>query len=239
MSKFSPKLFLISMLYVVQLSLGSPVTADQISNDIDKFLHSTEKTDPSDPAGQFRLGKMYDKGEGVEKDKALALSWYRKAANQGYAEAQLLLGIMYDQGVGVNQDYNQAILWYRKAADQGYAKAQYNLGAMYDEGLGLQQDYVEAANWYRKAADQGYAKAQFNLGSMYMNGEGALQDKIQGYMWLTLAAEHGLAEQVKKLLDLENDLSNAEIKKAKKMARQWKSQHKQIQNLSKATTQVP
>lgn len=185
------------------------------------------KPDPGDPAGQFKLGKMYDKGEGVPKDRELALKWYRKAADQGYAEAQLLLGIIYDQGVGVAKDYAQALEWYRKAAEQGYAKAQFNLGSMYDEGLGLQQDYQQAANWYRKAADQGFAKAQFNLGSMYFNGEGAVQDNAQAYMWLHLAASQGLEREVKQRIAMVKTLTAAQIKKGKKLAKEWKVKHRQ------------
>ena len=90
--------------------------------------------DEHDPVWQFRQGKKLDTGDGVEQDKAKALSWYRKSAEQGYAEAQLLLGIIYDQGIGVTQDYAEAVTWYTKAAEQGYARAQYNLAAMYDEG---------------------------------------------------------------------------------------------------------
>jgi TPR repeat protein len=43
--------------------------------------------------------------------------WYKKAANQGYAEAQFNLGIAYTIGKGVLKDYKQAVYWYQKAAD--------------------------------------------------------------------------------------------------------------------------
>ena len=67
----------------------------------------------------------------AEKDYAQASQWYRKAADQGDADAQTNLGFLYANGHGVAQDYAQALQWYRKAADQGYASAQYNLGVMY------------------------------------------------------------------------------------------------------------
>ncbi|WP_304666925.1 tetratricopeptide repeat protein, partial [Neisseria bergeri] len=67
-------------------------------------------------------------GQGVRQDYAQAVQWYRKAAEQGYAGAQVNLGLMYEQGQGVRQDYAQAVQWYRKAAEQGYAGAQVNLG---------------------------------------------------------------------------------------------------------------
>ena len=73
---------------------------------------------------------MYANGQGVPQDYAQALTWYRKAADQGNAEAQNNLGVMCESGHGVPQDYAQAVVWYRKAADQGFAPAQYNLGVM-------------------------------------------------------------------------------------------------------------
>ncbi len=42
-----------------------------------------------DAAAQFHLGLMYAKGQGVTQDYAQAVNWYRKAAEQGGAEAFL------------------------------------------------------------------------------------------------------------------------------------------------------
>ncbi len=50
---------------------------------------------------------------------AVALKWYRMAAEQGHAGAQNNLGVMYDKGDGVTQDYVQAHIWYNLAAAQG------------------------------------------------------------------------------------------------------------------------
>jgi TPR repeat protein len=38
---------------------------------------------------------MYREGEGVPQNYAEALKWFRKAADQGNANAQFKLGIMY------------------------------------------------------------------------------------------------------------------------------------------------
>ena len=80
------------------------------------------------------------------------MKWYRKAAEQGYAQAQHNLGAIYDNGSGVPQDYAEAVKWYRKAAEQGHASAQKELGNMYAYGLGVPQDYVQAHKWYNLAA---------------------------------------------------------------------------------------
>ena len=52
-------------------------------------------------SAQCKLGAMYNKGQGVVRDKAEAVKWYRLAANQGNAAAQDTLGYMYQYGWGV------------------------------------------------------------------------------------------------------------------------------------------
>ena len=100
----------------------------------------------------YSLGLMYDTGQGVPQDYALAVQWYRKAADQGYAVAQYNLGLVYAYSSGAPQDYALAAQWYRKAADQGHANAQSNLGAMYATGHGVPKDDVLAYMWRNLAA---------------------------------------------------------------------------------------
>ena len=61
-------------------------------------------------------------GEGVAKDAAEAVKWYRKAAEQGFAAAQYNLGVCYYSGEGVAKDAAEAVKWFRKAAEQGFAE---------------------------------------------------------------------------------------------------------------------
>ena len=62
---------------------------------------------------------MYANGQGVRQDDAQAVQWYRKAAEQGDAEAQYNLGVMYTQGQGVRQNLVIAKEWYGQACDNG------------------------------------------------------------------------------------------------------------------------
>ena len=129
---------------------------------------------------QYNLGAWYEEGEdqGVPQDDtqaafwrrtirawrawinsadpynwrdAQAAFWYRKAAEQGDADAQDALGDLYDKGQGVPQDYAQAALWYRKAAEQGLAEAQLGLGTLYGGGRSGPQDFVESYFWFNLA----------------------------------------------------------------------------------------
>lgn len=57
-------------------------------------------------------------------DLIKAVYWLNKAADQGYALAQVSLGQLFEQGKGVKYDLSQALFWYKKAATQGDKNAQ-------------------------------------------------------------------------------------------------------------------
>jgi len=82
------------------------------------------------------INDFIDKGDDalVRGNEAEAVEWYRKAAEQGNANAQLNMGLCYETGRGVQQDYAKAAEWYRKAADQGFALAQNVLDKLKSEG---------------------------------------------------------------------------------------------------------
>lgn len=105
---------------------------------------------------------MYSIGLGVPQDSKQAVTWFRKAAEQGDASAQYNLGLMYDKGRGVAQDDKQAVAWYRKAAEQGDVDAQRILGMMYDNGVGVVQDNKLAYVWSSVSAANGDVKAATN-----------------------------------------------------------------------------
>jgi TPR repeat protein len=176
-----------------------------------------------------KLGFMYDKGQGVPQDYAEAVKWYRLAADQGLAAAQLNLGFAYGTGRGVPQDYAEAVKWYRLAAEQGLADAQFNLGIMYKLGKGVPQDYAEAVKWYRLGAEQGNARAQLGLGVMYGNGKGVPQNYVQAHMWFNLAAARFPASDAESMNQAVQDrdlaasrMTPEQIGEAQKLAREWK-----------------
>ena len=52
-----------------------------------------------DARAQYYLGRMYYEGYGVPQDKAAAVKWYRRAAEQGDAGAQATLDSLETTGV--------------------------------------------------------------------------------------------------------------------------------------------
>jgi TPR repeat protein len=57
------------------------------------------------------------------KKLSAAVKWYRKAAEQGYAKAQLELGVMYSNGIGVIQDKVMAHMYWNLASINGKERA--------------------------------------------------------------------------------------------------------------------
>jgi TPR repeat protein len=75
------------------------------------------------------LGTCYSIGRGVEQDEVQAVEWYRKAAEQGLADAQNTMGLHYIDGIGVEKDPEQAEEWFRRAAENGSEAARLNLNS--------------------------------------------------------------------------------------------------------------
>jgi TPR repeat protein len=68
---------------------------------------------------QFKLGLMYELGQGVSQGYTQAVYWYLKAAEQGNTNARYNLALKYQAGLGVTQDATKAAYWFGKAAEQG------------------------------------------------------------------------------------------------------------------------
>ena len=95
--------------------------------------------------------------------QAAAVEWWRKAADQGHADAQHLIGLCYHEK-GTTIYRVSSVEWFRKAADQGHAGAQHSLGCAYYYGDGVPVDKASAVEWLRKAAERGDADAQDFIG---------------------------------------------------------------------------
>jgi uncharacterized protein len=112
------------------------------------------KTEPGagNPMAELYLAEIYASSQGVPRDEAEAMRWYRKAAERGSAIAQRKLAAAYLIGDGVPRDDEEAAHWYMKASAQGDRTAQYALGALYVSGEGVPQDFAEAYFWLNLAA---------------------------------------------------------------------------------------
>jgi len=69
--------------------------------------------------GQYGLGEMYAKGEGVEKNPDKAVLWFTRAAENGHAQAQRVLISAYKNGLlGLDTDLAKATMLQGKLDEQ-------------------------------------------------------------------------------------------------------------------------
>jgi len=146
-----------------------------------------------DADAQNNLGSAYYNSDGLPKDYAEAVKWWRKSAEQGNADAQYNLGLAYYLGNGVTKDREQAEKWYQKSADQGNALGQYGLGNCYlygnlgDLWTSDVDNRLTAMKWYQKSAEQDYMPAQYNLAGLCET----YVSEIEGAKWYLKAARQG------------------------------------------------
>ena len=120
-------------------------------------LHYAWKKD--DKMSQANLGLFYLYGLGVNQSSTEAVKYFRKSAQQGYANAQYHLGWCYANGEGVEKDLTEAVRWYQAAAEQGNRLAIYELKRLGDgvvkQALVIKErEEKEKAEEAKKVAEQ-------------------------------------------------------------------------------------
>jgi TPR repeat protein len=149
---------------------------------------------PTDKDEQFLLAKKYSIGDGVSPDSEKALKWYRAAAVQGHAEAQITLSEIYHDGVGVTKSKSESLKWLEAAVAQGDARAQVLLGLKHEIGEDVPRNYQEAVRLYQMAAESGFSLGQLHLADMYNEGLGVEEDNGKAIELYSAALEQGLEE---------------------------------------------
>ncbi len=112
-----------------------------------------------EPIAQYRLSKLYERGQGVPRDLNMSRQWTEEAAKAGNVKAMHDLAVFFAEGDGGQQSYAGAVQWFRKAADHGLIDSQYNLGVLYEQGLGVTANPSEALYWFRVADKLGDSAA--------------------------------------------------------------------------------
>ena len=167
--------------------------ADVVPETVPKAKEKDEKC--------IRAMKLFQNGmKAYEADNyTKALSCFKQAAEQGYAEAQFKYGQMYYNGEGVEKDDAEAMSWFQKAAQQECVWAQFFCGIMYAYGKSVPRNGYEAMNWFLKAAEQGLARAQYECGARYYHERNTDKNRDKAREWLEKAAAQGYEEAIKML----------------------------------------
>src|ERR1700736_1745997 len=143
----------------------------------------TYAAEQGNPVAQWKLGRMYAKGDGVPHCDLRAFEYFSRIANSHaddypdapqapfVANAFVALGQYYLDGIpnsNVKSDPERGRQMLSYAASYfGNADAQYRLARLYLDGRGgLERDTKQAARWLGLAAQKGQYQAQAVLGSM-------------------------------------------------------------------------
>ncbi len=140
---------------IMSLSFGMNMT-QLMQRDMTKHAKASHKwAEQGNAQGQFIYACCLMSGQGVAVNRAEALALFRKSAEQGLEDAQLMLSMNLRLGMGVPKDPVEADKWERKAVAQ-----------------------------LRQAAELGDANLQFKLGVALCTSQDAAKDKASGLKWL-------------------------------------------------------
>ncbi len=135
-----------------------------------------------DHNAQLMMGVIYLLGLGVEQNTSKAAEWYRKAAEDGNAEAQRALALDYFGSAYVNPD--STTKWWQTLAVSGDTEAEARLGRALSLGEpGGETNPTQGAVWLHKAAQAGNQEAACELSYLYKNGIGVNEDYAESYFW--------------------------------------------------------
>lgn len=168
-----------------------------------------KSAEQGDVDAEYKLGWMYQEGEGVSRDDSETMKWWRMAAENGKAIAQLKYGELLEKGALRTETENEssrdyataakdekaAIVWFKKAADQRLPKAMLALWLaerMLKEVTSSSRDDSDIS-LLRQAAEAGDADAQEELAGVYseLDFSGMPHDDVEAVKWFRKAAEGG------------------------------------------------
>ena len=158
------------------------------------------------PAALLRLGAAAVGGIGVPQDTKKGFQLFKKAADMGYAPAQVAAGGMMMVGNGTQKDSKGGIKLVQQAAEGGYSKAAIVLAAAYLEGLGVEKDGLEAIRLlegvYRKQDEEASTAADL-LGQIYAGGSPDVPENTpRAIRWYALAVALNSSEAAVRLGEL-------------------------------------
>jgi TPR repeat protein len=140
---------------------------------------------------QLLLGQILLDGRGIERDPALARTWFEIAAAQGDAMAHNMLGRCLEHGWGGAVDWHGAASHYRHAMERGLDWAMYNYAGLLANGRGVEQSHHRAFELYLRAARMGHAKSMNLVGRYLEEGLTVAADRAEAFAWYRRAAEAG------------------------------------------------
>uniref|UniRef100_A0AC11C1M4 SEL1L family member 3 n=1 Tax=Ovis aries TaxID=9940 RepID=A0AC11C1M4_SHEEP len=144
-----------------------------------------------DPALIYDYAIVLFKGQGVKKNRRLALELMKKAASKGLHQAVNGLGWYYHK---FKKNYAKAAKYWLKAEEMGNPDASYNLGVLYLDGIfpGVPgRNQTLAGEYFHKAAQGGHIEGTLWCSLYYITGnlETFPRDPEKAVVWAKHIAE--------------------------------------------------
>jgi len=199
--------------------------------------------DAQKPGGTFGLGLVHQIGPEILSDADKAEAYYKKAANEGSAEAMTNLGLYYWQSMAPPNDKFMAQKWLSQAIEKGSERAKRALSLINGGDLDQQtarelrlsliaeptssvgllafnnKDFVSAITIFKQLADEGKADGLLGLGLVFDRGIPPLLDRAQALQLYRTAANTGYAGAQVNLANLY--LNGIGVKKNTDEAMKW------------------
>ncbi|XP_058156146.1 protein sel-1 homolog 3 isoform X2 [Dasypus novemcinctus] len=144
-----------------------------------------------DPVLIYDYAIVLFKGQGVKKNRRLALELMKKAASKGLHQAVNGLGWYYHK---FKKNYAKAAKYWLKAEEMGNPDASYNLGVLYLDGIfpGVPgRNQTLAGEYFHKAAQGGHIEGTLWCSLYYITGnlETFPRDPEKAVVWAKHVAE--------------------------------------------------
>ena len=121
------------------------------------YKDCAENENDPDTFSMYRLGAIYLKGKGVEKDIELGLHYLNNAIDGGNSFAKITLADFYADSTHDMYDIAKAIQLYKDCAeneDDPDTFSMYRLGAIYLKGKGVEKDIELGLHYLNNAIDE-------------------------------------------------------------------------------------
>ena len=145
-------------LFDILWNINSPESLKEMVSIRDVYKDNT-------PYMDFRLGRAYRDGKGVEKDLIKSSKLMRKAVNRGLKWAKEdLIDVLFC--ISTHESYSEMILLCNELDSEKKSKGALYLARAYREGLSVKKDFKIASDWYNRAITLGNSEAQLELDAL-------------------------------------------------------------------------
>ena len=212
------------ILIFLSLILCLPGSAMAYNYSADVFKFQQKLAVIGDASAQYKLGIMYETGQGTDVDLNEALKWYEKSAAQNHKAALRRISYIHILRDGYKPALQEAWLkTLKKDAGDQDGEAMLLLGAMYKDGVVVKKNLQTAEKLFKQALNKNIPGAEDQLESIFVLKEAEKEKKYalkQKQLAKEKAARERKAKAQKQAALREAALKQSQLEKQKKMLAQ-------------------